>query len=792
MTHKFNIPTVFVIFGATGDLSQKKIFPALYSLFKTNQLPEKFKIIGAARRPLSDDQFRDYITKILTAFEGKAPDSKKLQAFLADCSYHQAQFSSLEEYKAIAKVLGMNDLGWSICSNKLFYLAVPPEQYELILNNLVNSGLTDPCSPEEGWTRVLIEKPFGKDAETANRIDTLLGKLFKEEQIYRIDHYLAKEMIQNILAFRFANNLMEENWSNKFVEKIEVRIHEMDGVEKRGSFYDGIGALRDVGQNHLLQMLALVAMDRPASLRGKAVRQKRKELLRQLIIPTLKTIKKNTFRGQYKGYQQIEGVRPKSTTETYFKVKTFLDSPRWQGVPIILESGKRLNEMCNEVVVTFKEILPKPLSSQAGQTLRNMVAFRVSPKEEIHISFIAKKPGLKMELEDRSLTFLYRRESTPEQKAEDYERILLDCIKGDQMLFVTTKEVAAMWEFIDPIICAWDSNEVPLNIYEPDTDEVLKKSCAIEDMLVDSRMPREIGVIGLGKMGAGVALQLVGKGWKVHGYNRTLAVTQQYEKQGLYATETLKQLVEALPKPRVVWVMVPAGKPVDDVIFGPEGLTTYLEKGDTIIDGGNSFYKDAVTRAEKLKKHGIHFVDVGTSGGPAGARYGACLMIGGEKEHYDYLLPLFTDIAVPQGFAYMGKHGAGHFVKMVHNGIEYGMMQALAEGVAVLKKSEYNIDIVRIADLYNHGSVIESKLVGWLQQGLMTYGPDLKNISEVINHSGEGEWTVKTAKEMAVPVPIIEGSLQFRVQSQKHPSYINKVVNVLRTMFGGHAVLEEK
>lgn len=783
--HKFNIPTVFVIFGATGDLAQKKIFPALYNLYKTKQLPEKFKIIGTARRPVSDDEFKTFITKIITDFEGQTPEEKFLSPFLEDCSYQQAQFGSLEEYKAIAKVLGMNDMGWSICSNKLFYLAVPPEQYELILNNLVDSGLTDPCSPEEGWTRVLIEKPFGKDAVTANNIDNLLGKLFKEEQIYRIDHYLAKEMIQNILAFRFANNLFEESWNNKFIEKIEVRIHETNGVEKRGAFYDGIGALRDVGQNHLLQMLALVTMDRPRSLTGDAIRSKRREILKKLLPHDTEEIKKNTFRGQYSGYKDIAGVKKNTTTETYFKVKTFLDTPRWQDVPIILESGKRLNNVCNEVVITFKEVLPKPLMSQM-EDKRNMVAFRITPKEEIHISFIAKKPGLKMELQERNMNFVYRTDNSPDKKAEDYERILMDCIKGDQMLFVTTKEVEAMWKFIDPIICAWDANEVPLNIYTPESDEVLQKSCEVEDEPAESKMPREIGVIGLGKMGAGIALQLVEKGWKVHGYNRTASVTHDYEKHGLYATETLEQLVAALPKPRVFWIMVPAGKAVDDVIFGKEGLSQYLDKGDIVIDAGNSLYKDAKLRAEKLAQQGIYFMDVGTSGGPAGARYGACLMIGGTKEQYEYLLPLFTDIALPEGFGYFGTHGAGHFVKMVHNGIEYGMMQALAEGFAIMKKSDFNLNLTKVADLYNHGSVIESSLVGWLKQGFEMHGENLDDVADKINHSGEGEWTIHAGKELKIPTPIIEGSLQFRVDSEKNPAYTNRLVNLQRNMFGGH------
>jgi 6-phosphogluconate dehydrogenase len=292
-------------------------------------------------------------------------------------------------------------------------------------------------------------------------------------------------------------------------------------------------------------------------------------------------------------------------------------------------------------------------------------------------------------------------------------------------------------------------------------------------------------------MGAGVALQLIEKGWKVHGCNRTTSVTHEYEKQGLYATQTLQQLVEALPKPRVLWIMVPAGKAVDEVIFGTEGIAAYLEKDDIVIDAGNSLYKDAKIRADKLKEKGIHFMDVGTSGGPGGARYGACLMIGGEKETFDYLLPLFTDIALPEGFGYFGKHGAGHFVKMVHNGIEYGMMQALAEGFAIMKKSEFNLDLTKVADLYNHGSVIESSLVGWIKQGYEIFGQELKDISDKINHSGEGAWTVDAGKELDIPAPIIEGSLQFRIDSEIKPAYTNKVINLQRTMFGGHAVKKE-
>lgn len=786
MLSKFNIPTVIVVFGATGDLAKKKIFPALFNLYRNNLLPKKFSIMGTSRSVRSNEDFRTYLTQIITEFEDGPPPETELKQFLELCTYQQAQFGNMDDYKAIAETLGRKDDYWRICSNKLFYLAVPPNMYKEMLLNLSDSGLTDPCSPEEGWTRVLIEKPLGYDAKTAEEIDTLLGNLFKEEQVYRIDHYLAKEMVQNILTFRFANNLLEESWNNKFIDKIEIRMLENFGVENRGSFYDGLGALRDVGQNHILQMLALTLMDKPASLTQDHIRQKRKEILDRLVIPDKEYVQANTFRGQYEGYRQIKGVAPESTTETYFRVKAQLNHPRWEGVPIYMESGKRVGETKNEVIVTFKEPFPVPPGSE-NKEFRNIVTFSIEPNEEIEISFISKKPGLQFTLEENDLEFMLREKKPRNKKAEEYERVLTDCIRGDQMLFVTTEEVQSMWRFIDPIIDAWEHNAVPLHLYPPDTQEILKQAEEnIQPETMDSTMPQEIGLVGLGKMGGGVALQLVEKGWVVHAYNRTRTVTDEYAAQGVTAAYSLKEMVDALPSPKVIWLMVPAGKPVDEMLFGDEGLVSLLNKGDIIIDGGNSNFNDTKERYQKLKQHGIKFMDVGTSGGPAGARYGACLMIGGDRDVYEYLRPLFCDLAIPNGMQFFDGPGAGHFVKMVHNGIEYGMMQAIGEGFDVMKQSDYNLDLKKVAEIYNHGSVIESRLIGWLLAGFEKYGDTVDKISTTVHHSGEGQWTVETAKKMGVDVPIIEGSLQFRIDSSKKPSYTGKIVNLLRNMFGGH------
>lgn len=294
---------------------------------------------------------------------------------------------------------------------------------------------------------------------------------------------------------------------------------------------------------------------------------------------------------------------------------------------------------------------------------------------------------------------------------------------------------------------------------------------------------KQIGIIGLGKMGANLARRLREKGWQVLGYNRSSAATKELEKEGIIGTYSIKELVAKLIYPRIIYLLIPAGEATDEVV---DKLLKYLDKGDIIVESANSFYKDTIKRAKRVFKKGIKFIDVGISGGPNGARDGACLMVGGNREIFDYLLPLFRDIAQPDAVQYFEGVGAGHFVKMIHNGIEYGMMQAIAEGFNILKNSEYNLDLTRIANIYNHGSVVESRLIGWLKEAFELFGQDLKNISGAIGHTGEGEWTAKTAHNMELKADIIEKSFQFRVDSEKNPSYTGQIVQALRNRFGGH------
>jgi 6-phosphogluconate dehydrogenase len=297
----------------------------------------------------------------------------------------------------------------------------------------------------------------------------------------------------------------------------------------------------------------------------------------------------------------------------------------------------------------------------------------------------------------------------------------------------------------------------------------------------------QLGYIGLGKMGYNMAELLLDKNYQLVVYDRSPEPIQQLVKLGAQPANSIRALASALVAPRLVWIMVPH-QAVDAVL---KELVPVLAKGDTVIDGGNSPYKKSMLRANELAAKGIDFLDAGISGGPHGARTGACIMIGGREETFRKYEHLFKDLSVEKGYAYFGKAGAGHFVKMVHNGIEYGMMQALAEGFAIMKASPFDLDMQKVADLYNHKSVIGSRLVGWLKNAFEQYGKDLNGISGSAAQSGEGMWTVDAAKELGIPVPIIKGALDFRLESQKNPSYTGKILSALRHQFGGHAVKEK-
>ncbi len=298
----------------------------------------------------------------------------------------------------------------------------------------------------------------------------------------------------------------------------------------------------------------------------------------------------------------------------------------------------------------------------------------------------------------------------------------------------------------------------------------------------------KLGYIGLGKMGFNMVERLLEKEHEIVVFDKKEEAIKSIASLGAEPADSLRSLVSALPVPRLIWLMVPY-QSVDIVL---EGLIPFLQKDDTVIDGGNSPYKESIKRANELRGNGIHFLDVGVSGGPSGAKNGACIMVGGRREIYVKFKKLFRDLAVKGGYGYMGNSGTGHFVKMVHNGIEYGMMQSLAEGFSIIEASPLRLNLIKVANIYNHRSVIESRLVTWLRKAFEQYGEDLNEISGSVSHSGEGIWTVEAAKEIGIPVPIIEGALNFRIESKQNPSYTGKILSALRNQFGGHEVFKNE
>ena len=354
-------------------------------------------------------------------------------------------------------------------------------------------------------------------------------------------------------------------------------------------------------------------------------------------------------------------MRADSDTETYFQLRTRMSGSRWAGVGVTMESGKAMGEACKRIVVTFRQ--PARCLCDEDAVYTNRIVFTLEPADQIEIVFFAKKPGFDGEVEERRFTFFLYEKSVKAQYVEEYAKLMHDAFLGDQTLFVSTREIEAGWAFIDSICEGWSDGLIPLGHYEAGTAEIV----AVADEALSHPDPRrQVGVCGLGKMGAGLALNLVDAGWEVVGWNRHHEVAESLAADGLVPAASIRELVGALRPPRTVWVMVPSGAPVDDVLFSEAtGLAGFLAPGDTVIDGGNSHFSDAAVRAERLAEVGIHYLDCGTSGGPAGARNGACLMIGGSQEVFDANESMFADVALPDGYRFFPGHGAGHFVKMV-------------------------------------------------------------------------------------------------------------------------------
>lgn len=460
-------PTVFVIFGATGDLSLSKLIPALHDLFLKDILPLKYEIVAFARRPFSDASFRDLVKQEILKKEG---DHQKIDIFLERVCFVQGLFDTIASFENLGEYLQkIDESKFGACSNKLFYLAVPPNFYESIIVNLSSSGLTIPCGGNEGWTRVLIEKPFGQNLATAEKLDLLLGKLFEEKQVFRIDHYLAKETIQNILSFRFGNGMFESLWDNRNIAKVEIDLFEKSGVSGRGAFYDSVGALRDVGQNHMLQMYALVAMERPEVFDADSIRKSRARALLNLKPMTQKGVSTEVVRMRYKGYLKEAGVASDSNTETFFSFTAFSKEAHLKDIPFIFSSGKGLDRRETVIRIHFKNS-DTLILDENGKPIQNILTFRIQPNEGIDLVFASKKQNRVSSVEERTLSFEYSSIDSGVKSLDAYEKVLIDAVRGDQTLFISTEEIRAEWEFITSIIDKWDA--LPISEYEQGTSPI--------------------------------------------------------------------------------------------------------------------------------------------------------------------------------------------------------------------------------------------------------------------------------------------------------------------------------
>jgi glucose-6-phosphate 1-dehydrogenase len=442
------LPTSLIIFGATGDLMGKKIVPSLWHLYKKGTLPLGWNVIGISRRDLSDDAFRALIKEFLDGYVSEKREKEDEEKFLEMFSFARVAFESDRDFEVLAALLDEREEK-NGPANRLIYMAVPPEVFPAVFAHRGFGTIVKHGEDQGGHTHVIIEKPFGTDRKSAEELEEVLARRFVESQLYRADHYLAKQVLRAIPHFRFGSEtpILEHLWNKDHISKIHIRTWETLGLESRGAFYDPLGTLRDVGQNHLLEMMALVTMEKPHSRDPGAGREARAEMISKLRPMTEQNIREATVRAQYDGYTEIQGVAAATKTETYYALKAFLDTPRWEGVPIIMEAGKRMAEWRTEIIITLKD--------PAGE-----VIIRMRPQEEMLVTL-----G-----EETKTIPLPPAESTAQYVAE-YARILMDAALGDPLLFIDTKEIDAAWAFVDPIVAGWKNDLVPLQTYEPGTNE---------------------------------------------------------------------------------------------------------------------------------------------------------------------------------------------------------------------------------------------------------------------------------------------------------------------------------
>ncbi len=472
---KVPTPLVLVIFGATGDLTARKLFPDMYSLFAAGALPDDFRIVGASRTELSDEEFRARMKK---AVETHGDEDMSLWPEMEKrLHYRPIQYDSQDSFNALADFLHDLSKTANLGGNKLFYLAVPPTVYEAIACNLGAAGL---AAQDVGYSRIIIEKPFGHDLESARQLENDLHGHFEERQIFRIDHYLAKDTVQNILMLRFANAIFEPLWNRRYIQHVRITAAESLGVGSRAGYYDAAGVLRDMFQNHMMQLLALCAMEPPSLFESERVRDEKNKVYRSLRPFPLDKLDDHLVLGRYgggmvdgkmvPGYLEEKGVAPDSRTPTFACMKVYIDNWRWQGVPFYISSGKRMTEKRTEIAVKYKSVPFSMFRNTLGETIEpNRLIMRIQPREEVNLTFQAKIPG-PMCLRTVSMNFDYA-QGYSGVVFDAYAKSLLDCMLGDHTLFWRQDSVELSWEFLTPVIeaCERQGSQVPIHMYDPGT-----------------------------------------------------------------------------------------------------------------------------------------------------------------------------------------------------------------------------------------------------------------------------------------------------------------------------------
>jgi glucose-6-phosphate 1-dehydrogenase len=446
-----------VIFGASGDLTSRKLIPALYGLFRKKRLPEGTRIVGVARTPFSDQAWRAKLAETTAQFESKEFTAESWNEFARSVHYQAGDIANADDFLALGERLKVLEQGASNFT-RLYYLATAPQFYEPAIAHLGGAGLAD---EKAGRRRIVIEKPFGTDRASARGLNDAVHRVFSESQVYRIDHYLGKETVQNVLVLRFANTIFEPVWNRNYIDHVQITVAEDVLVGRRGGYYDGAGVLRDMFQNHLLQLLMITAMEAPVRYKADAIRDEKVKVLQAVHPLTEEQVSQHTLRGQYKGYLDEPGIAKSSQTATFAAIRLEIDNWRWQGVPFYLRSGKGMSCRTTQIVIQFRE--PPTMLFQSGPRVRrdaDRLVIQVQPAEGIQLHFQTKVPDAGMQVRQTELDFRFAREYKAGMP-EAYQRLLLDALAGDASLFARADEVELAWGIIDPILAAWQSRSAP-------------------------------------------------------------------------------------------------------------------------------------------------------------------------------------------------------------------------------------------------------------------------------------------------------------------------------------------